>query len=373
MLSFQASAVSRMVCGLFGVAGEVGDVGPGQQRGDFRGQGERRVARVFFPAILLGDRPVAQNEAGGFAHHGPPAVELAQSFGGLAAQQIDQQDGEGGFVHLDAAPVGTSVEPEILRPVAVRFLRRFQIAQHAHRVGDRSGGQQRARGFDQIARPDQVVSAEILVAFVESPRNREAGDDAAQKIFRLVGAQDRGRSAIKIALRATVRRVSAACSASCSTARRSAGESPRSPRTSVDRACWPASVHIDPKPRASTNSPLQAARSISPVKAMLPFSARVYSHSIWKCWERSCQPSEAPTNPTDVFFHGAEDASAQSGAVVLRKEHGKALVVADPACIAVSRSSPGAVRAKRTDGSRRVAPAAARSGPSAERRCGRGR
>ncbi len=168
----------------------------GQQRRNFGGQRERRIARVFFPAILLGDRTVAQNKADGVAHHRPPALELAQSFGRFAAQQIEQQDGERGFVHLDAAPVGTSVEPEILRPVAGGFLRGFEVAQHADRIGHRSGGQQSAGGFDQVARPDQVVAAEIFVALVESPRNREAGDDAAEKIFRLVGAQHGGGCAI---------------------------------------------------------------------------------------------------------------------------------------------------------------------------------
>ena len=127
---------------------------------------------------------------------------LPRASGGFAAQQIEQQDGEGSFVHLDAAPVGTSIEPEILRPVAGGFLRGFEIAQHADGVADGAGGQQRSGGFDQIARPDQVIAAEVFVAFVESPGNGEAGDDAAEKILGLMRAQDRGRGAIEIVLRA---------------------------------------------------------------------------------------------------------------------------------------------------------------------------
>src|SRR5208337_5213833 len=91
-------------------------------------------------------------------------------------------------------------EPEILRPASGRFLRGFEIAQDARRVRNRSGSQQRSGGFDQIARPDQMVSAEVLVALAEAPRNREAGDDAAEKVFRFVRAQDCGRGAIKIVL-----------------------------------------------------------------------------------------------------------------------------------------------------------------------------
>ena len=173
------------------MAGEFRDVGRGQQRGNFRSQRERRIARVFFPAILLRDRTVAQNKADGVAHHRPPAIEFAQRLRGFAAQQIEQQNGERGFVHLDSAPVRTSVEPEILRPVAGGFLCGFEVAQHADRVGDGAGGQQCSGGFHQIARPDQMVAAQIFVAFVESPGNREAGDDAAEKILRLVRAQHR--------------------------------------------------------------------------------------------------------------------------------------------------------------------------------------
>src|ERR1700684_3816524 len=76
MLSFQASAVSRRVgacsvcpvsSAIWGVASsavseggsllrfpsEFGNIGGGQQRGNFGCEREGRIARVFFPAILL--------------------------------------------------------------------------------------------------------------------------------------------------------------------------------------------------------------------------------------------------------------------------------------------------------------------------------
>ncbi len=191
---------------------------------------ERRVAGIFFPAILLRDRTVAKDKADGVAHHRPPALELAQSAGSFAAQQIEQQNGERGFVHLDAAPVGTSVEPEILRPVARGFLRGLQVAQDADRIGDRSGGQQRASGFDQVARPDQMVAAEIFIAFVESPGNREAGDDAAQKIFGLVRPQHRSGCAVQIVLAQRLIEFEQRGLPISPLRRRSAGEFRRSPR-----------------------------------------------------------------------------------------------------------------------------------------------
>jgi hypothetical protein len=60
MLSFQASAASRRVGGSVAVAGEFGDVGGCEERGDFHGQREGRIAAIFFPAILLRNRAVAQ-------------------------------------------------------------------------------------------------------------------------------------------------------------------------------------------------------------------------------------------------------------------------------------------------------------------------
>ena len=105
------------------MSGEFGDVGGCEERRDLHGEREGRIAAIFFPTILLRDRAVAQNIAGGVAHHGPPALQFAQTVRGFAAQQIQQQDGEGGFVHLNTGPIGAAIEPEILRPVAVSLLR----------------------------------------------------------------------------------------------------------------------------------------------------------------------------------------------------------------------------------------------------------
>src|SRR6202021_4079016 len=43
-----------------------------------------------------------------------------------------------------------------------------------------------------------MVAAEILIAFVEAPRYREAGDDSSKKVFRFVGAHHRRTDAIEI-------------------------------------------------------------------------------------------------------------------------------------------------------------------------------
>src|SRR5579862_2301909 len=71
--------------GLNRVTGEVGDFRTCQQCGDLGGECERRVAGIFFPAILLCDGTIANDEGDGFPDHGPPAVKLSESLGCFAA------------------------------------------------------------------------------------------------------------------------------------------------------------------------------------------------------------------------------------------------------------------------------------------------
>jgi hypothetical protein len=45
-----------------------------------------------------------------------------------------------------------------------------------------------------------MISAEVFVAFAEAPRDREAGNDSAEKVLGFVSAQNRRRSPIQIVL-----------------------------------------------------------------------------------------------------------------------------------------------------------------------------
>src|SRR5689334_22973909 len=106
-------------------------------------------------------------------------------------KQINQQDGERGFVHLQTAPIGPAVKPHVLWPAPVAFLSGLEISQYAHCVAYRTCGEKTTGGFDQIAGPDQVIAAKIFISLVESPWDRKAGDHAACKIFGLMKAQHR--------------------------------------------------------------------------------------------------------------------------------------------------------------------------------------
>ena len=43
-----------------------------------------------------------------------------------------------------------------------------------------------------------MVATEVFISLVESPRNRQAGNGSAQKVFRFVATQDRHTCAVKI-------------------------------------------------------------------------------------------------------------------------------------------------------------------------------
>ncbi len=80
-------------------------------------------------------------------------------------------------------PVRPAIEPHVLGPVALSFLRGFEIAEHLGRVDHCAGGQHRPSGLYQIARPDEMVSAQVFIAFIKPPGDGKTGDNATQKIF----------------------------------------------------------------------------------------------------------------------------------------------------------------------------------------------
>src|SRR6267154_5753620 len=72
--------------------------------------------------------------------------------------------------------------------------------QHPQRFVVRPCCQQSAGVLDQVARPYQVIAAEIFVSFIKTPRDGKAGDDSAEEILRFVSAKNRDAGAIQIFL-----------------------------------------------------------------------------------------------------------------------------------------------------------------------------
>ncbi len=284
-----------------------------QQGGDFRRERERGITAVFLPAVLRRGRAVLNEPGRRGAHRRPQSARVIVKRFPFVPDQARQQDGQGDFIHLDPLPVEVAVDPHILRPTSVGLLRRLQVVEHAaHQLKSFPGGEQPPRGFHEVARPDQVVAADVVVSPIETPRNRQTGDDSSRKILGLVGVDHRRAQPIEVASALFRHGEIGQCSL------------PVEPLADIfraeilgvfdqtDPARWPASIGFRPKPSASTNRPSPLPRSSSPVRQTLPPSAlskhdfSVFSRS------SSVHPSEIPTKPTDMAFHGVELASASA-------------------------------------------------------------
>ena len=160
----------------------VGVVGRDEERGDLGGERERRIARVFFPAILRADGTMA-HKAGGAPNRSASIVALTRLQRATARRQVDEQHGQCDFVHLNTGPVGRAVQPHVLGPVAIGLLRDLQEAQDPPGVVVGAGRQETAGGLCEIARPDEVITAQVVVALGETPWDREAGNHAAAEVL----------------------------------------------------------------------------------------------------------------------------------------------------------------------------------------------
>ena len=113
-------------------------------------------------------------------------------------QQVKEQDRKGTFVHLDAAPVRLAIEPDVLRPMSIRLLYRHDISESRFGPVDSARRKERARGLDEVARPHEMIAAQILISLVEAPRYRQAGDYRSREGSVLMRCQHRGADAIAV-------------------------------------------------------------------------------------------------------------------------------------------------------------------------------
>ena len=162
------------------------------------GERERRIAGVLLPTVLLGSRPGAQDEARRALDHRPELLQIRRRKRALAPGHVQEQHRERAFVELHAAPIGRAVQPIVLPPRSVSLLGRPQITKDLADLAMRAAREQRARGFAEIAGPDEMIAPHVVVALAEAPRNRQAGDEASRERRRLMDAKDVGAHAIDV-------------------------------------------------------------------------------------------------------------------------------------------------------------------------------
>ncbi len=105
----------------------------------------------------------------------------------LRRQQYRQRH----LVKLASAPVTAPVGEIVLRPAAVAGLRSDEVVERAQRVVDLPDRDHRERRLHRVARPDEMVSAGVVVAV--APRHAQAGDDRAGIGAVLMHLDDGGR------------------------------------------------------------------------------------------------------------------------------------------------------------------------------------
>ena len=177
MLDSRKSAYSSRNRAVTEVAAVAREAGRADQAGDIGRQRRGRVAGVFLPSLLrrwraFSIRKCAARSTIGYGSKCPRGARLVQP--------PRQHDRKRDFVELDAGPVGSAVDPEILREAAVGSLRAGEVDERAQRGGDVAAGRQAGRAVDHVARPDQMVAAQVFVALDLAPRDAERSDQRAR-------------------------------------------------------------------------------------------------------------------------------------------------------------------------------------------------
>src|SRR6516164_9789869 len=144
------------------------------ERSDNCSQGRRRVATSFLPAFLCGRGTFADQESARPYHVGV-RIKAGQRVG--LPEPPRQHDWEGDFIKLNSGPVGLAVDPEVLIKTTVLPLGNSEV--------------------DQVARPYQVVAAQVVVAFIFSPGNTHAGNHRSGIQLVLVSQKEVDAASVK--------------------------------------------------------------------------------------------------------------------------------------------------------------------------------
>src|SRR6185437_4384472 len=90
-----------------------------------------------------------------------------------------KDDGKGDLIELDTRPVGGAVDPEVLGETAVGSLGAGEVDKSAKSSLCAVTCKQRRRGLNHVARPDEVITAEVGVSFGSPPGNGGRGDKSS--------------------------------------------------------------------------------------------------------------------------------------------------------------------------------------------------
>src|SRR6185312_14943090 len=93
-------------------------------------------------------------------------------------------------VELAPLPIRRAVDPEILEEPAVRLLGDREVDERTQRRAGIAARDQRARRLHHVARPHEVVAAEVFVSHGIAPGDARRGDEGALERLVLMGEQE---------------------------------------------------------------------------------------------------------------------------------------------------------------------------------------
>ena len=171
-----------------GCGGFIEELGARHQGGDAHGQRERIESGILLPPVLRAGRPGSRDEAERPADH---VGHLDSAQLPAIGQRRREQHRKRRLVELNSLPEFLSAEPLILVPMPVRVLSRDEVLQDLARLFDASQREQRAAALNQVARPDQMVSAAVVACI--APRHAQARDHGTRENLVLMHAEHHGR------------------------------------------------------------------------------------------------------------------------------------------------------------------------------------
>src|SRR6185436_15853669 len=166
------------------------DLSRAHEPGDLRRQTRRRIARLLFPAILIGSRSVTHNKI----RCGLDVFEPRRSI--VATELISQHEWQRHLVHLQATTDRTTIDPGVLRKAAIELLLHpEEIIEQAMGRRAISHRVERGRHVIKIARPHGMVATDgrLIRPLTTTPRRRRRSDHSTAKSLVFESFQDHRR------------------------------------------------------------------------------------------------------------------------------------------------------------------------------------
>src|SRR5258708_12373651 len=143
-------------------------MGGGERGGVWGGDGGRAKGAILFPAFLAGNRTMGDDIVGG-------RLDVLGVISVISDTQFPgQDDWESLLIHLDAVPIGRTIDITILREMSISLLLAVKgPEQGTPGIGRVSGDDEGTGELLHIAFPDQVIATCVTITLRATPANAQ--------------------------------------------------------------------------------------------------------------------------------------------------------------------------------------------------------